>query len=217
MWDLLYWLSQTTQNFHFIFFSKNFLPLSSPLFSLPLTLPLTKLIPTKFCSSFFCISGRSVSLIDPSSSWFKVRTLKAKIGDQSCSEIGVGGFRSAWDHGGWVSSQRGWLQLSVGRVWSWGWYNENSGRHISDLAVSSYRGGGGGKLGWRRRGGGIATNLAESFNELCSNLDLHLIISGFGYDCGSRVSIFLRFVRFNSSSSMLKSRFEIVDSIEIRV
>ena len=57
-------------------------------------------------------------------------------------------------------------------------------------------------------------DLAESFDELCSNLDLHLIISGFGYDCRSRVSIFLRFIRFNSSSSMLKSGFEIIDSIE---
>ena len=74
-------------------------------------------------------------------------TLKAKIGDQSCSEIEVGGFRSAWDHGGWVSSQRGWLQLSVGRVWSWGRYDENSVRRISDLAMSSYGGGEGGKLG----------------------------------------------------------------------
>ena len=73
MWDLLYWLSQTTQNFHFIFFSKNFLPLSPPLFSLPFTLPLTKLVPTKFCSSFFYITGRSVSSIDPSSSWLNGR------------------------------------------------------------------------------------------------------------------------------------------------
>ena len=57
-------------------------------------------------------------------------------------------------------------------------------------------------------------DLAESFNVLCFDLDLHLIISGFGYDFGSRVSIFLCFIRFNSFSSMLKFGFEIVDSIE---
>ena len=137
-----------------------------------------------------------------------------------CSEIEVGGFRSAWDHGwvgfksAWVAlNQRGWLQFGVGRVWLWGQYGENSVRRVSDLAVSSY-GGGGGELGQRWRGGGIAADLAESFDELCSDSDLHLIVSGFGFDSRSRVSIFLRFVHFNSSSSMLKSGFEIVDSIE---
>ena len=57
-------------------------------------------------------------------------------------------------------------------------------------------------------------DLAESFNKLCYDSDLHLIVSSFGSDSGSRVSIFLHFVCFNSSSSMLKSGFEIVDSIE---
>ena len=57
-------------------------------------------------------------------------------------------------------------------------------------------------------------DLAESFDELCSDSDLHLIVSGFGSDFESHFSVFLRFIRFNSSSSMLKSRFEIVDSIE---
>ena len=52
---------------HF-FFSKNFLPLSSLLFSLPLTLSLKKLIPTKFCSSFFYISSRSKSSIGEANS-----------------------------------------------------------------------------------------------------------------------------------------------------
>ena len=85
---------------HFIFFSKNFLPLSPPLFSLPLTLPLTKLIPTKFGSSFFCISGRLVSLIDPSSSWFKVKTLKAWVA--RClgrARPGSSGWVRRWWHG----------------------------------------------------------------------------------------------------------------------
>ena len=44
--------------------------------------------------------------------------------------------------GGWVSSQRGWLQLGVGRVWLWG----VGGRRWSLVLVAS-RG-----LGSDRRG-----------------------------------------------------------------
>ena len=57
-----------------------------------------------------------------------------------------------------------------------------------------------------------STSFVEQF--LCSDSDLHLIVLSFGSDYESRVSVFLRIVRFNSSSSMLKSGFEIVDSIE---
>ena len=76
-------------------------------------------------------------------------------------EIGVGGFRSVWDHG--------WVALA--RRGSWGRYGENSVRHISDLAVLSY-GGGGGELCWWRWGGGIVADLAESFDELCGVVSL---------------------------------------------
>ena len=61
-------------------------------------------------------------------------------------------------------------------------------------------------------------DLVESFDELCGVVSLLQFGSpsnrlGFVSDLGSRVSIFLRFVHFNSSS-MLKFGFEIEDSIE---
>ena len=70
-------------------------------------------------------------------------------------------WRSEWDHG--------WVALA--RRGSWGRYGENSVRHISNLAVSSY-GGGGGKLGWWRWEGGIVADLVESFDKLCGVVSL---------------------------------------------
>ena len=49
--------------------------------------------------------------------------------------IRVGGFRSALDHGWVASDQCGWLQLGMGRVWSWG----VGGHRCSWLAVGRVR------------------------------------------------------------------------------
>ncbi|KAF3949495.1 hypothetical protein CMV_024638 [Castanea mollissima] len=92
--------------------------------------------------------------------------------------------------GGWVSSQRGPCVV-MGPIW-----RELDSLHLGSRDVVLRR---------RRRRAWLTTarrrNCGGLGGELCSDLDLHLIVLGFGSDSGSRV---LRFVRFNSSSSMLK-------------